>query len=155
MINTNSHFDTLRCIRLLYIQFCLLMSLIIWTTNQTGHNFFKPKIKTRFILMFERKIQIWPKVLVKNLTLQCTRMQTHTEACFPCKLTKTDNFPSILVTSIHETDSFWLYRFQWDSHTLQMLSSVFYQRAVKHLHFSHTEVILIIKCHWLLGSLLV
>ena len=33
--------------------------------------------------------------------------------------------------------------------------SFFYQSAMKHLHFSHTEVILITKCYWFLGSLIV
>ena len=56
--------------------------------------------------MFEREGQIWAKVLVKKETMQCTKMKTHTKACYSCKITKTNNFFQILVTSIHETDSF-------------------------------------------------
>ena len=61
-----------------------------------------------FYSMFEQEIQIWPKFLVKKVTMQCTKMKTHTEACFPSKLTKTNHFPPILVSLIDETDSFWL-----------------------------------------------
>ena len=46
----------------------------------------------KFYLMVEREIQIWPKVLVKKLTMQCTKMKTHTDACYPCKITRTDLF---------------------------------------------------------------
>ena len=62
--------------------------------------------------------------LVKKVTMQCTRMKTHTEACYPCKITKTNHFPPTLVTSIHEIDYFLFLGFQWDSHIFQMLSSV-------------------------------
>ena len=46
------------------------------------------------------------KVLVKKLTIQCTKMKTHTNVCYPCKINKTKNFSPILVTSVHKTDSF-------------------------------------------------
>ena len=58
--------------------------------------------------MFEQEIRILPKVLVKKVNMQCTKMKTHTEACYPCKITKTNIFLPILVTSIYESDSFWL-----------------------------------------------
>ena len=32
--------------------------------------------------------------------------KTHTDACYPCKINKTNHFSPILVTSIHKTDSF-------------------------------------------------
>ena len=35
-----------------------------------------------------------------------TKMKTHTDACYPYKINKTNHFPRILVTSIHKTDSF-------------------------------------------------
>ena len=62
--------------------------------------------KDNFYFMFEREIQIWPKVFLKVVTMQCIKMKTHAEACYSCKITKTNNFFSILVTSIHETNSF-------------------------------------------------
>ena len=46
------------------------------------------------------------KVLVKNITMQCTKMKTHTDTCYPRKINKTNHFSPILVTSIHKTDSF-------------------------------------------------
>ena len=64
------------------------------------------KIKTSFYLVFEREIQISPKVLVKKVTMQCTKMKTHTDACYPSRINKTNHFSPILVTSIHKTDSF-------------------------------------------------
>ena len=57
-------------------------------------------------MIFQRKIQIWPKVLVKKVTMQCTKIKTHTDACYPCKINKTNQFSPILVTSIHKTDFF-------------------------------------------------
>ena len=63
---------------------------------------------TCFHLIFEQEIKIWPKVLVKKVTMQCTKMKTHTGACYPCKIDKTNHFSPILVTSVHKTDSFWL-----------------------------------------------
>ena len=42
----------------------------------------------------------------KSITMQCTKMKTHTQACYPCKINKTNHFPPILVTSIQKTDSF-------------------------------------------------
>ena len=46
------------------------------------------------------------KVSVKKVTMQCTKMKTHTEACYPFKINKTNHFSPILVTSVHKTDSF-------------------------------------------------
>ena len=46
------------------------------------------------------------KSLGEKVTMQCTKMKTHTDACYPCKINKTSNFFPILVTSIHITDSF-------------------------------------------------
>ena len=103
-------------------------------------------------MIFEQEIEIWPKVLVKKLTMQCTKMKTHTDACCPCKINKTSNFSPILVTSIHKTDSFRLHRFIWDSHIFQKLSLVFCQSVDKHPHFSHIEVTLIIKSDRFVGS---
>ena len=80
----------------------------LWSTNklaQVSLELLKPT-SDKFYLMFEREIQIWPKVLVKKVTMQCTRMKTHTGACYHWKITKTNNFPPILVTSIHKTGSF-------------------------------------------------
>ena len=37
-------------------------------------------------MIFEQEIQIWPKVLVKKVTMKCTKMKTHTNACYPCKM---------------------------------------------------------------------
>ena len=48
------------------------------------------------------------KSLSEKVTMQCTKMKTHTEACYPCKINKTSNFSPILVTSIQKTDSFQL-----------------------------------------------
>ena len=45
------------------------------------------------------------KSLSKKVTMQCTKMKTYTRACYPCILTKTNHFSSILVTSLHKTDS--------------------------------------------------
>ena len=42
------------------------------------------------------------KVLVKKVTMQCTKMKTHTDACYPCKINKTNHFRPILVTSVHK-----------------------------------------------------
>ena len=92
------------------------------------------------------------KVLVKKVTMQCTKMKTHTGACYPCKINKTSNFSPVLVTSIHKTDSF---RFIWDSHIFQKLSSDLCQSVDKHLHFSHSEVTLIIKSNRFVGSSIV
>ena len=64
--------------------------------------------KDNFYFMFEREIQIWPKVFLKVVTMQCIKMETHAEACYSCKITTTNNFFSILVTSIHKTNSFLL-----------------------------------------------
>ena len=47
------------------------------------------------------------QALVKKLTMQCTKMKTHADACYPCKINKTNHFSPILVTSVHKTDSFW------------------------------------------------
>ena len=58
----------------------------------------------------EKEIQIWPKVLVKKITMQCIKIKTHTDACYPCKINKTNHFSPILVTSIHKTDFFSDYR---------------------------------------------
>ena len=52
------------------------------------------KLQDQFYLMFEREIQIWPKALLKKVTLQRTKMKTYTEAFYACKITKTNNFPS-------------------------------------------------------------
>ena len=49
---------------------------------------------------------MWPKVLVKKVTMQCTKIKTHTDACYPCKINKTDHFSPILMTSMHKTDFF-------------------------------------------------
>ena len=46
------------------------------------------------------------KVSVKTVTMECTKMKTQTDACYPCKINKTNHFSPILVTSIHKTDSF-------------------------------------------------
>ena len=46
------------------------------------------------------------KSLMKKVNMQCTKMKTHTDACYPSKINKTSNFSPILVTSIHKTDSF-------------------------------------------------
>ena len=73
--------------------------------NQTRHGNLI-KISDKFYLIFEWEIQIWPKVLVKKVTMQCTKVKTHTDACNPCKINKTDNFSPILVTSMHKTDFF-------------------------------------------------
>ena len=81
--------------------------------------------------------------------------ETHTDACYPCKINKTSNFSPILVTSIHKTDSFRLQRFIWDSHIFQKLSLVFCQSVDKHFHFSHIEVTLIIKSDRFVGCLIV
>ena len=43
-------------------------------------------------LMFECQIQIWPKSLSEKVTMQCTKMKTHTGACYPCITTKTKHF---------------------------------------------------------------
>ena len=51
-------------------------------------------------------MQIWPKVLVKKVTMPCIKIKTHRDACHPCKINKTNNFFPILVTSIHKTDFF-------------------------------------------------
>ena len=60
----------------------------------------------KFYLIFEQEIQIWPKVLVKKVTMQCTKMKTQTNAFYLCKINKTNNFSPILVTSIYKIDSF-------------------------------------------------
>ena len=106
-------------------------------------------------LIFEQEIQIWPKVSVKKVTMQCTKMKTHTDACYPCKISKTNYFTHILGTSIHKTDSFLLQRFIWDSHIFQNLSLAFCQGVNKYLHFSHFEVTLTIKGNRFVGSLIV
>ena len=62
--------------------------------------------KDKFYLIFEREIQIWPKVLVKKVTMQCTKTKTHTDACYPWKINKTNHFSPILVTSVPKTDFF-------------------------------------------------
>ena len=41
-----------------------------------------------FYFMFEQEIQIWPKVLMKNVSMQCTKMKAHTEAAILEKLPK-------------------------------------------------------------------
>ena len=46
------------------------------------------------------------KSLTEKLTMQCTKMKTHTDAYYPCKINKASNFSPILVTSIRKTDSF-------------------------------------------------
>ena len=46
------------------------------------------------------------KVLVKKVTMQCTKMKIHIDACYHCKINKTDHFSLILVTSVPKTDSF-------------------------------------------------
>ena len=33
--------------------------------------------------------------------MQCTKMKTHTDACYPCKINKTNHFSPTLVTSIN------------------------------------------------------
>ena len=66
------------------------------------------KAYDKFYWTFEREIQIWPKVLVKKVTMQCTKVKIHTDACYPRKINKTNHFSPILVTSIHKTDSFLL-----------------------------------------------
>ena len=95
--------------------------------------------------MFEREIQIWPKVLLKKVSMQCTKMKTHTKACYSGKITKTNRFLPNLVTSVHETDYFLFWGFQWDSHIFQMLPLIFREGVNKYFHFSHTEVTQIIK----------
>ena len=34
--------------------------------------------------------------------MECTKMKTHTDACYPRKINKTNDFAPILVTSIHK-----------------------------------------------------
>ena len=51
--------------------------------------------KDMFYFMFEQEIQIWPKVLIKNVSMQCTKMKAHTEACYPWKITQTNHFYQI------------------------------------------------------------
>ena len=50
------------------------------------------RLSAKFYLMPKKEIQIWPEVLVKKVTKQCTKMKTQTEACYPCKITKTNHF---------------------------------------------------------------
>ena len=59
----------------------------------------------KFYLMFLWEIQSWPNVLVKKVTMQCIKTKIHTDACYPCKITETNYFSPILVTSVNETDS--------------------------------------------------
>ena len=92
---------------------------------------------------------------VKKVTMQCTKMKTHTDACYPCKINKTNHFSPILVTSVPKTDFFRFYRFIWDSHIFQKLFLVFCQSVNKNLHFSHIEVTLIIKGNQFVGSSIV
>ena len=84
--------------------------------------------------------------------MQCTKIKTHTDACYLCKINKTDHFSPILVTSIHKTDFFLIIEIIWDPHIFQKLSLVFCQSVNKHLHFSHIEVTLIIKGNRVVGS---
>ena len=46
------------------------------------------------------------KSLGEKVTTPCTKMKTHTNAYYPCKINKTNHFSPILVTSIHKTGSF-------------------------------------------------
>ena len=96
-------------------------------------------------MTFEREIQIWPKVLLKKVSMQCTKMKTHRKASYSGKITKTNRFFPNLVTSVHETDYFLFWGFQWDSHIFQMLPLIFRQGVNKHFHFSPIEVTQIIK----------
>ena len=61
--------------------------------------------------------------MAKKVTMQCNKTKALTEAWYPCKITKTNHFYSVLVTSIHETDPI-LNGFQKDSHIFQMLALV-------------------------------
>ena len=106
-------------------------------------------------MTFEQEIQIWPKVLVKKVTMQCTKIKTDTDACYPCKINKTNHFSPILVTSVPKNDSYRLQRFILDSHIFQELSLVFCQSVNKHLHLSHIKVTLIIKGNRFVGSSIV
>ena len=36
--------------------------------------------------------------LGEKVAMQCTKMKTHTDACYPCKINKTNHFSLILVT---------------------------------------------------------
>ena len=74
------------------------MSQILTTSDQSYQDM--------FYLVFEWEIQIWPKVLAKKVTMQCTKIKNHTDACYPCKIKKTNHFSPVLVTSEHKTDSF-------------------------------------------------
>ena len=42
--------------------------------------------------MLELEIQIWPKLLVKKVTMECAKIKTYLEASYPCKITKTKVF---------------------------------------------------------------
>ena len=46
------------------------------------------------------------KSLDEKVTMQCTKMKTHADACYPCKINKTNPFSPVLVTSVHKTASF-------------------------------------------------
>ena len=72
--------------------------------------------------------------------MQCTKMKTHTDACYPCKISKTNYFSHILVTSIHRTESFSLQRFIWDSHIFQKLSLAFCLSVNKNLQSTDAKI---------------
>ena len=105
---------------------------------------FRPKLD-KFYLIFEREIQIWPKVLVKKVTMQCTKMTTHTDACYACKINKNNHFFPYFSDLSTQNLFFPILRFIWDSHIFQKLSVVFCQSVNKHFHFLHIEVTLIKK----------
>ena len=53
--------------------------------------YIRERYEKNFYLMFEWEIQILPKA-VKKVTMQCTKMKTHTRACYPGNVTKTNHF---------------------------------------------------------------
>ena len=64
--------------------------------------------KDKFYWIFEQQNSNLAKCLSEKVAMQCTKMKTHTDACYPCKINKTNHFSPILVTSVGKTDSFGL-----------------------------------------------
>ena len=107
-------------------------------------------LRHKFYLIFELEIQIWPEV-----TMQCTKIKTHTDACYLCKINKTDHFSPILVTSIHKTVFFLIIEIYMGFPYIPEAVSIFCQSVNKHVNFSHIEVTLIIKSNRFVGSSIV
>ena len=82
-----------------------------------------------------------PKSGLKQVTIKRTKMEIYTEACYPCKITRTNHFPRCLRPQ-------YMKLILSDFHDFKGISDAFFsffQSVNNYLYFSHIDVTQIIK----------